>query len=107
VPFIYATCWCSTKGLTTCSSSAPLECATPLIVVMGHQRWGAVIAAVESLEHGTDLGPYLDWIVIALEPAYNVRRAPASRKTSRSTRRFAGRQPSPSGNWKRTGEWRH
>jgi len=38
---------------------------------MGHQGCGAVIAAVESLEHGTDLGPYLNRIVAALKPAYD------------------------------------
>lgn len=48
----------------------PVEYGTPLIVVMGHQRCGAVAAAVESLEHGADLGPYLNRIVAALEPAY-------------------------------------
>jgi carbonic anhydrase len=53
----------------------PLEYATPLIVVMGHQGCGAVAAAVESLEHGTDLGPYLNRIVAALKPAYEAAKA--------------------------------
>jgi carbonic anhydrase len=53
----------------------PLEYGTPLIVVMGHQRCGAVVAAVESLEHGTDLGPYLNRIVAALKPAYDAAKA--------------------------------
>jgi len=49
----------------------PLEYGTPLVVVMGHQRCGAVLEAVESLEHGTDLGPQLNRIVAALKPAYD------------------------------------
>lgn len=53
----------------------PLEYDTPLIVVMGHQRCGAVMAAVESLEHGTDLGPHLNEIVAALKPAYDAAKA--------------------------------
>jgi carbonic anhydrase len=53
----------------------PLEYGTPLVVVMGHQRCGAVAAAVESLEHGTDLGPYLNRIVAALKPAYDAAKA--------------------------------
>lgn len=53
----------------------PLEYGTPLVVVMGHQGCGAVAAAVESLEHGTDLGPYLNRIVAALKPAYDAAKA--------------------------------
>ncbi|MEY9932654.1 carbonic anhydrase [Catenulispora sp. GP43] len=53
----------------------PLEYGTPLTVVMGHQGCGAVEAAVESLEHGTDLGPYLNRIVAALKPAYDAAKA--------------------------------
>ncbi|MEY9887652.1 carbonic anhydrase [Catenulispora sp. MAP5-51] len=53
----------------------PLEYGTPLVVVMGHQRCGAVVAAVESLEHGKDLGPYLNRIVSALKPAYDAAKA--------------------------------
>ena len=53
----------------------PVENGTPLVVVMGHQRCGAVIAAVESLEHGVDLGPYLNEIVAALKPAYDAAKA--------------------------------
>lgn len=53
----------------------PLEYGTPLTVVMGHQGCGAVAAAVESLEHGTDLGPYLNRIVAALKPAYDAAKA--------------------------------
>jgi carbonic anhydrase len=53
----------------------PLEYGTPLVLVMGHQRCGAVAAAVESLEHGKDLGPYLNRIVAALKPAYDAAKA--------------------------------
>ena len=53
----------------------PLEYSTPLVLVMGHQGCGAVVAAVESLEHGKDLGPYLNRIVAALKPAYDAAKA--------------------------------
>jgi carbonic anhydrase len=85
----------------------PLEYGTPLIVVMGHQRCGAVVAAVDSLERGIDLGPHLDEIVTALEPAYNAAKASgASRSTGWSTRRPAGRPPSRSRRWRRIRGWR-
>jgi carbonic anhydrase len=71
----------------------PLVYDTPLVVVMGHQRCGAVVAAVESLEHGTDLGPHLNEVVAALEPAYEAAKPPASRNTGWSRRRLAGRSP--------------
>lgn len=67
----------------------PLEYGTPLVVVMGHQRCGAVAAAVESLEHGTDLGPYLNRIVTALKPAYDAAKAahtPAQELVDATTR---------------------
>ena len=53
----------------------PVVYGTPLVVVMGHQRCGAVISAVESLEHGTDLGPFLNRIVASLKPAYDAAKA--------------------------------
>jgi carbonic anhydrase len=53
----------------------PLKYGTPLVVVMGHQHCGAVAAAVESLGHGTDLGPRLNRIVTALKPAYDAAKA--------------------------------
>ncbi|OAT67058.1 carbonic anhydrase [Mycobacteroides immunogenum] len=43
---------------------------TPLIVVLGHQRCGAVTAAVESLERGTPAPGHLSEVVKSLEPAY-------------------------------------
>lgn len=53
----------------------PVVFRTPLVVVMGHQGCGAVSAAVESLERGTDLGPYLNRVVAALKPAYDAAKA--------------------------------
>lgn len=67
----------------------PLEYGTPLVVVMGHQRCGAVAAAVESLEHDKDLGPYLNRIVAALKPAYDAAKAsgvPADELVDATTR---------------------
>ncbi|MEV5574746.1 carbonic anhydrase [Spirillospora sp. NPDC052269] len=48
----------------------PLEHETPLIVVMGHQRCGAVKATVESLQHNKPLPPHLNAIVNSVKPAY-------------------------------------
>ncbi|MFF9482874.1 carbonic anhydrase [Streptomyces sp. NPDC014733] len=48
----------------------PTTSNTPLIVVLGHQRCGAVKAAYESLRHGTTLPGNLQAIVEALRPAY-------------------------------------
>jgi carbonic anhydrase len=48
----------------------PATSKTPLIVVMGHQRCGAVTAAVSSLEDGKPLAANLDKIVMAISPAY-------------------------------------
>ncbi|MFF3915820.1 carbonic anhydrase [Streptomyces sp. NPDC001852] len=48
----------------------PLTSGTPLIVVLGHQRCGAVKAAYESLRHGKPLPGNLQAIVKALQPAY-------------------------------------
>ncbi|MFD1930059.1 carbonic anhydrase [Nonomuraea mangrovi] len=49
----------------------PVELATPLIVVMGHQRCGAVTAAAHALREGTTLPGDLQRIVEALRPAYD------------------------------------
>ncbi len=53
----------------------PVEDATPLIVVLGHQRCGAVTAAVESIGHGHRLPSHLDVIVESIRPAYEQARA--------------------------------
>lgn len=45
---------------------------TPLLVVMGHQRCGAVGAAVKALESGTIPASHLDSVVQALSAAYAV-----------------------------------
>ncbi|MEU8687435.1 carbonic anhydrase [Streptomyces sp. NPDC048665] len=45
---------------------------TPLLVVMGHQRCGAVTAAVNALESGTTPAPNLDAVVQSLSLAYAV-----------------------------------
>lgn len=48
----------------------PMEMGTPLVVVMGHQRCGAVTAAVRSIESGETLPGHLQEIVEAIRPAY-------------------------------------
>ncbi|WP_327579730.1 MULTISPECIES: carbonic anhydrase [unclassified Streptomyces] len=48
----------------------PMTSGTPLIVVLGHQRCGAVKAAYGSLRDGKPLPGNLQAIVKALEPAY-------------------------------------
>ncbi|MFE5285918.1 carbonic anhydrase [Nocardia sp. NPDC056611] len=48
----------------------PLTGGTPLIVVLGHQRCGAVIAAEEALRTGKALPGNLQEIALALRPAY-------------------------------------
>ncbi|MDT7675251.1 MAG: carbonic anhydrase [Pseudonocardiales bacterium] len=48
----------------------PATSKTPLIVVMGHQRCGAVTAAVSSLEDRKSLAANLDKIVMSISPAY-------------------------------------
>ncbi|MQY34624.1 Carbonic anhydrase 2 [Streptomyces sp. RB17] len=48
----------------------PMTSGTPLIVVLGHQRCGAVKAAYESLRYGKSLPGNLQSIVKALQPAY-------------------------------------
>ncbi|MGW7101872.1 carbonic anhydrase [Streptomyces sp. NPDC054838] len=48
----------------------PMTSGTPLIVVLGHQRCGAVEAAYKSLRDGKPLPGNLQAIVRALQPAY-------------------------------------
>lgn len=48
----------------------PMTSGTPLIVVLGHQRCGAVRAAYKSLRDGEPLPGNLQAIVRALKPAY-------------------------------------
>ncbi|GGS53891.1 carbonic anhydrase [Streptomyces violaceus] len=48
----------------------PMTSGTPLIVVLGHQRCGAVKAAYEALRDGKELPGNLQSIADALEPAY-------------------------------------
>jgi carbonic anhydrase len=58
-------------GLVTASIEyGPLENGTPLIVVLGHERCGAVTAAVHAIETGAHLPGHLDAIVRHLRPAY-------------------------------------
>ncbi|MER5549098.1 carbonic anhydrase [Streptomyces sp. NPDC002589] len=48
----------------------PMTSGTPLVVVLGHQRCGAVKAAYEALHDGKPLPGNLQAIVKALRPAY-------------------------------------
>ncbi|MCW7941345.1 carbonic anhydrase [Streptomyces hygroscopicus] len=48
----------------------PMTSGTPLVVVLGHQRCGAVKAAYESLRGGKPLPGNLQAITKALQPAY-------------------------------------
>ena len=58
-------------GLVTASIEyGPLENGTPLIVVLGHQRCGAVTAAVRAIQGDERLPGHLDAIVARLRPAY-------------------------------------
>jgi carbonic anhydrase len=45
---------------------------TPLILVMGHQRCGAVNAAIQTIQSGGTAPGHIQAIVDALRPAYNV-----------------------------------
>lgn len=59
-------------GLVTASVEyGPLENGTPLIVVMGHERCGAVTAAVHAIQSGAHLPGHLDAIVARLRPAFH------------------------------------
>lgn len=46
------------------------EALTPLLVVMGHQRCGAVSFAVETLNAGREAPAHLEDVLNALRPAY-------------------------------------
>lgn len=46
--------------------------ATPLVLVMGHQRCGAVKAAIEVIQTGTTAPGHIQAVVDALRPAYAV-----------------------------------
>ncbi|MFJ7942660.1 carbonic anhydrase [Streptomyces sp. NPDC096354] len=48
----------------------PMTSGTPLVVVLGHQRCGAIKAAYESIRDGKPLPGNLEAIVKALRPAY-------------------------------------
>ncbi|MDQ6948181.1 MAG: hypothetical protein M3256_18420 [Actinomycetota bacterium] len=50
----------------------PYELGTPLILVLGHQRCGAVIAAVEAFQDDHWPPGHLEDVVEALRPAYNL-----------------------------------
>ncbi len=59
-------------GLVTASIEyGPLENGTPLIVVLGHERCGAITAAVHAIQSGAHLPGHLDVIVQRLRPAYH------------------------------------
>jgi carbonic anhydrase len=47
---------------------------TPLILVMGHQRCGAVEAAIDSIQSGKPAPGHIQAVVNALRPAYRVAR---------------------------------
>ncbi|MBW8482562.1 carbonic anhydrase [Actinomadura parmotrematis] len=65
----------------------PLEGGTPLVVVLGHQRCGAVTAAVAALEAGRRPPGGLADVVGALRPAYyEARRAGAGDLVERTVR---------------------
>ncbi|MEV0298556.1 carbonic anhydrase [Nocardia sp. NPDC050710] len=54
----------------------PMTSGTPLIMVLGHQRCGAVAAAYKALREGTALPGNLQSIVEALRPAYELMDSP-------------------------------
>ncbi|MEU6775174.1 carbonic anhydrase [Streptomyces sp. NPDC046759] len=56
--------------VTGSAEYGPMTSGTPLIMVLGHQRCGAVKAAHESLRDGKPLPGNLQAIVKALQPAY-------------------------------------
>jgi carbonic anhydrase len=51
---------------------SPDHLGTPLILVMGHQRCGAVTAAIEVIKTGTTAPGHIQAVVDALRPAYAV-----------------------------------
>jgi carbonic anhydrase len=56
--------------VTGAAEYGPAELEVPLVVVLGHQRCGAVTAASEALRTGKKLPGELQHIVSALRPAY-------------------------------------
>ncbi len=50
----------------------PEENGTPLILVLGHQRCGAVIAAINAIQNHGHAPGHIQAVVDALKPAYNV-----------------------------------
>jgi carbonic anhydrase len=50
----------------------PEETGTPLILVLGHQRCGAVIAAIDVIQNHGHAPGHIQAVVDALRPAYNV-----------------------------------
>ncbi len=56
--------------VTGAAEYGPAELEVPLVVVLGHQRCGAVTAASEALRTGKKLPGELQNIVTALRPAY-------------------------------------
>ncbi|MBE1585372.1 carbonic anhydrase [Nonomuraea angiospora] len=56
--------------VTGAAEYGPAELGTPLVVVLGHQRCGAVTAAAESLHEHKKLPGELDTIASALRSAY-------------------------------------
>lgn len=52
----------------------PIEAGTPLIVVLGHERCGAVTAAVRALRDGEAPPGHLGHLVRSLRPAYEAAR---------------------------------
>lgn len=57
----------------------PAELDTPAIVVLGHQRCGAVTAAAHALKEGEKLPGHLQRIVTDLRPAYELARRDVDR----------------------------
>ncbi|MEV6429670.1 carbonic anhydrase [Nocardia sp. NPDC051463] len=64
----------------------PMTSGTPLIVVLGHQRCGAVAAAYKALREGTPLPGNLQAIVEALRPAYERMDSPGADPVETMTR---------------------
>jgi carbonic anhydrase len=59
-------------GLVTASIEyGPLENGTPLIVVLGHERCGAITAAAHAIKAQSHLPGHLDAIVHRLRPVYD------------------------------------
>ncbi|WP_330255873.1 carbonic anhydrase [Nocardia sp. NBC_00565] len=64
----------------------PMTSATPLIMVLGHQRCGAVAAAYKALQESTPLPGNLQSIVEALRPAYERMDSPGDDPVETMTR---------------------